>query len=71
MATYEDKTGGRVIAVPHNGNLSNGLMFSDKTASGEPMDQAYAEKRARWEPLHEMTQIKGDEETHPVVVSGG
>ena len=67
MATYEDKTGGRVLAIPHNGNLSNGIMFSDKTASGEPMDRAYAEKRARWEPLHEMTQIKGDEETHPLL----
>ena len=65
MAVYEEKTGGRVFAVPHNGNLSNGRMFTDKTSSGEPMDQAYAEARARWEPLHEMTQIKGDEETHP------
>jgi len=67
MAAYEDKTGGRVLAIPHNGNLSNGLMFADKAASGEPMDQAYAEKRARWEPLHEVTQIKGDEETHPLL----
>jgi hypothetical protein len=67
MAVYEEKTGGRVFAVPHNGNLSNGRMFTDKTDSGEPMDQAYAEARARWEPLHEMTQIKGDEETHPLL----
>ncbi|MDA9982807.1 DUF3604 domain-containing protein [Gammaproteobacteria bacterium] len=67
MATYQDKTGGRVFAIPHNGNLSNGLMFDGKTVSGEPIDRAYAEKRARWEPLHEMTQIKGDEETHPLL----
>jgi len=67
MAAYEEKTGGKVFAIPHNGNLSNGLMFSDKRISGEPMDRAYAEKRARWEPLHEMTQIKGDEETHPLL----
>jgi hypothetical protein len=67
MAAYEDKIGGRVFAIPHNGNLSNGLMFSGKTLSGEPMDRAYAEKRARWEPLHETTQIKGDEETHPLL----
>ncbi len=67
MATYEEKTGGRVFAIPHNGNLSNGLMFADKTLSGKPMDRAYAEARAKWEPLHEMTQIKGDEETHPLL----
>ncbi len=67
LADYEEKTGGRVIAVPHNGNLSNGKMFSDKTVSGEPMDRTYVETRARWEPLHEMTQIKGDEETHPLL----
>ncbi len=67
MAAYEEKTGGRVFAVPHNGNLSNGVMFSEQTVSGERMDAAYAEARARWEPLHEMTQIKGDEETHPLL----
>jgi hypothetical protein len=67
MATYEEKTGGRVFALPHNGNLSNGKMFTNKTFSGETMDRAYAEMRNRWEPLHEMTQIKGDEETHPLL----
>jgi len=67
MAAYEENTGGRVFAIPHNGNLSNGLMFTDKTVSGEPMGRAYAEERIRWEPLHEMTQIKGDEETHPLL----
>jgi hypothetical protein len=67
MAAYEDKTGGNVLAIPHNGNLSNGLMFSEKTASGQSMDRAYAAERIRWEPLHEMTQIKGDEETHPLL----
>jgi hypothetical protein len=67
LAGYESKTGGQVIAIPHNGNLSNGLMFSEKKFNGERMDRAYAEKRIRWEPLHEMTQIKGDEETHPLL----
>ena len=67
MAAYEDKTGGNVLAIPHNGNLSNGLMFSEKTASGRPMDRAYAAERIRWEPLHETTQIKGDAETHPLL----
>ncbi|NHZ73530.1 MAG: DUF3604 domain-containing protein [Nitrospirae bacterium] len=67
FASYETATGGRVIAIPHNGNMSNGLMFNGKTMSGEPIDRAYAEARIRWEPLHEMSQIKGDEETHPLL----
>lgn len=67
MQAYETRVGGQVLAIPHNGNLSNGLMFSGKTMSGQPIDEAYAKMRARWEPLHEMTQIKGDEETHPVL----
>jgi hypothetical protein len=67
LAGYEETTGGQVIAIPHNGNLSNGLMFSDKMFDGTPMTREYAEKRIRWEPLHEMSQIKGDEETHPLL----
>ena len=67
LAAYEDKTGGNAIAIPHNGNLSNGLMFSEKTRSGEPMDRAYAEARIRWEPIIEVTQIKGDGEAHPLL----
>ena len=66
LARYESSTGGGVIAIPHNGNMSNGLMFSDKDFEGDPITREYAEKRIRWEPLHEMTQIKGDEETHPL-----
>jgi hypothetical protein len=66
MALYEDKTGGRVLAIAHNGNLSNGIMFPlDETFSGRPVDAYYAETRAKWEPLYEATQIKGDGETHP------
>jgi len=67
LASYEDKIGGQAIAIPHNGNLSNGLMFSGKTFSGEKITRDYAIKRMRWEPLHEMTQIKGDEESHPLL----
>jgi hypothetical protein len=67
LANYEEKTGGQAFAIPHNGNLSNGLMFGEKTFSGDDMTRAYAEARMRWEPLHEMTQIKGDEETHPLL----
>ena len=68
MEAYEATTGGRVLAIPHGGNLSNGLMFDDITlTSKEPLSTAYAERRARWEPLYEVTQIKGDGEAHPML----
>ena len=67
LAGYEEKTGGNVIAVPHNANMSNGLMFAPTKFDGTPMDAEYAAKRIRWEPMHEMVQIKGDEETHPLL----
>jgi hypothetical protein len=67
LASYESKTGGQAIAIPHNGNLSNGLMFSGKTFTGDPITRQYAENRMRWEPLHEVSQIKGTEETHPLL----
>ena len=62
LARYEAKTGGNAIAIPHNGNLSNGLMFAEKTFSGKKLTRAYAETRIRWEPIIEVTQIKGDGE---------
>ena len=65
MAMYEEKTGGKVLAVPHNGNLSNGLMFGTETPDGKPIDAKWAEARARWEPLYEITQGKGTSEQHP------
>ena len=65
MADYESATGGGILAIPHNGNLSNGLMFGDYRLNGEAPDADYARRRAHWEPLYEMTQIKGDSETHP------
>jgi len=66
MATYEEKTGGRVLAIAHNGNLSNGRMFPlIESFTGKPVDREYAEKRAHWERLYEATQTKGDGETHP------
>lgn len=68
MAHYEELTGGRVLAIPHNGNLSNGLMFDDVTlTTKEPIDVEYARKRTRWEPLYEVTQMKGDGEAHPLL----
>lgn len=65
MAAYQKKTGGSVLALAHNGNISNGEMFPLKRFNGEPLTKAYAKKRMRWEPLYEVTQIKGDGETHP------
>jgi hypothetical protein len=65
MAAYEADTGGTVLAIPHNGNLSNGLMFNVERLNGRPIDREYAETRMRWEPLIEVTQIKGDGEAHP------
>ncbi|NOD47788.1 DUF3604 domain-containing protein [Ruegeria sp. HKCCD5849] len=67
MERYEEETGGRVLALAHNGNVSNGLMFPVETNpdTGEPLTGDYAERRAKWEPLYEITQIKGDGEAHP------
>ena len=65
MEHYEKSTGGRILAIPHNGNLSNGLMFQTTTYDGQVMDAEYARRRLRWEPLAEVTQIKGDGEAHP------
>jgi len=65
MAAYEEKTGGDVLAIAHNGNLSNGRMFPVVEAFGKKLDRGYAETRALWERLYEATQTKGDGETHP------
>jgi hypothetical protein len=65
MQAYEEKTGGSVLAIAHNGNLSNGLMFPMVEAFSRPIDRQYAETRMRWERLYEATQTKGDGETHP------
>ncbi len=66
LEDYETRTQGQAFALAHNGNLSNGWMFPiDETYAGGKVDQKYVEQRARWEPLYEMTQIKGDGETHP------
>lgn len=69
MAAYEEKTSGRVLALAHNGNMSNGIMFPVETnpATGKPLTGDYAKQRAKWEPLYEVTQIKGDGETHPML----
>ena len=67
LARYEAETGGEVMAIPHNGNLSNGMMFPAKSVDGRPIDKAYAKLRSRWEPIMEVTQVKGDSEAHPTL----
>ena len=65
LADFEKQTGAEVLAIPHNGNLSNGRMFSVETFDGKPLTKELATMRARFEPLIEATQIKGDSEAHP------
>ena len=65
MAAYEEKTGGRVLAIAHNGNLSNGHMFPVVEAFGKKLDRDYVETREKWERLYETTQTKGTGEAHP------
>ena len=67
MARYEDETGGRALAIPHNGNLSNGRMFEEVDFAGDVLTRDYAERRTRWEPLQEVMQTKGNSETHPTL----
>ena len=64
-AEYEERTGGEVLAIPHNGNLSNGRMFSLNAYDGSELTKDIASLRVRFEPLYEATQIKGDGEAHP------
>ena len=70
LADYEDDTGGQVLAIPHNGNLSNGLMFDDVTFDrASRLTETTPRRRQRWEPLYEVTQTKGDGEAHPTAVA--
>ena len=62
-----EETGGNFIAIPHNSNISKGAMFDTITMRNEPIGPEYAEIRRRWEPIVEVTQYKGDSETHPVL----
>jgi hypothetical protein len=63
----EERTGARFIAMPHNSNVSKGFMYDRKTLKQKPITREYAERRLRWEPVSEITQIKGDSETHPAL----
>lgn len=65
LEQWEAKTGGRVLAIPHNGNLSNGWMFQEKQYDGSPMTREWTQTRQRWERLFELFQYKGQSEAHP------
>jgi len=68
LENFEAKTAGSALAIAHNGNLSNGLMFPvDKQYTGRRLNKEYVTKRARWERVYEITQIKGDGEAHPLL----
>jgi Protein of unknown function (DUF3604) len=62
-----ERTGSRFIAMPHNSNISKGYMYDETTLRGEPITAEYARQRMRWEPVSEVTQFKGDSETHPTL----
>jgi hypothetical protein len=68
MAAFEQATGGNVLAIAHNGNLSNGRMFPMiESFTAKPVDREYVEQRQKWERLYEATQTKGDGEAHPLL----
>jgi len=67
LERYEQVTGGEVMAIAHNGNISNGMMFPDNAVDGTAIDDNYARLRSRWEPIYEVTQVKGDGESHPTL----
>ncbi len=67
MAQYEQKTGGKLLAIAHNANLSNGRMFELVDFAGQALTREYAEARARYDVLQEIVQTKGNSETHPLL----
>jgi len=64
LADTAERTDSRFIAIPHNSNISKGYMFAETTVRGQPITADYARTRMQWEPISEVTQIKGDSETH-------
>jgi hypothetical protein len=65
LVEFHNKTGAEVLTIPHNGNLSNGRMFTVETFDGQPLNREIAALRASMETIVEVTQIKGDGEAHP------
>lgn len=61
------QNGIEALAIPHNSNGSNGQMFKLVDWASDPVDDAWARKRIRNEPLVEVTQVKGTSETHPLL----
>ena len=67
LENYAESTGADAIAIPHNANISGGVTFALTNFEGQPLSREYAQTRARWEPLNEVTQIKGDGESYPIL----
>ncbi len=67
LAALQEETGARFMAIPHNPNLSKGYMFSTTRLNGEPITAEFARTRMEWEPIVEVTQVKGDSETDPTL----
>ena len=67
LESTSQRTGAEFVAIPHNSNISDGLMFMHNDSDGRPITAEYARTRMRWEPVVEVTQIKGDSETHPAL----
>ena len=67
LQSTSDSLGIDFVAIPHNSNISGGLMFDEVDSDGRPMDVNYALTRMRWEPLVEVTQTKGTSEVHPAL----
>lgn len=70
LAKTAEATGVDFLSIPHNSNVSKGYMFDDTSLRGEPFSEAYVQSRTRWERVAEITQMKGDSETHPVLSPG-
>ena len=63
----EASSGASFLAIPHNSNISGGLMFPEVDSDGRPITAEYARTRMKWEPVVEVVQIKGDSETDPIL----
>ena len=67
LEATSEESGARFLAIPHNSNISGGMMFDEVDSEGRPITADYARTRMKWEPVIEVTQIKGDSETDPIL----